>query len=451
MKETIDIRMQYQTDDTPTKPEHQRNSPYVTATRPQKTLLVVLKLQEDTLPRVEARMEELRSLVQTMGSDIVGDMIIPLREENPATLIGSGKVEELIIQCDEQEADCIIFDHDLSPRCQRNLEKITGLCVIDRQEVILQIFANRAMTKEAVLQVALARLEYSLPRLTRKWTNLSRQQGGVKGTRGEGETQLEIDRRLVLRRIDMLKEELSKVQEQRNLQRKSRREGTIPIGAIVGYTNSGKSSLLKALSNADVLVENKLFATLDPTTRKVKLPGGYEVLLSDTVGFVSDLPHDLVDAFRSTLEETKDADFLIIVCDASHPDMLACYETTQEVLRSLDCADKPTIVMINKMDACIEEFAVARLKSMTEHAVETSIITRQGLDQLEQQIEDIIHQLRPLRNYLIPNDRHDLVAWLRRNGSIETILYQEDGVHVQARLSQRNEAYLEAFRNYLID
>ena len=435
-----------QRDDTISNPsQNTRNMLHDTVEKAQRTLLIVLRLQEDTQSRAETRLKELRSLVKTMGSEIAGDMIIPLRQEHPATLIGSGKVAEVSQLCEELDVQCIIFDHDLSPRSQRNLEKITGLCVIDRQEVILQIFANRAMTREAVLQVALARLQYSLPRLTRKWTNLSQQKGGVKGTRGEGETQLELDRRIVLRRIDQLKEELAKVQEQRNIQRKSRKEGNVTTGAIVGYTNSGKSSLLRVLSNADVLVEDKLFATLDPTTRKVKLPGGYEVLLSDTVGFVSELPHHLVDAFKSTLEESKEADFLIIVCDASHPDMLACYETTMEVLRSLDSADKPTIVMINKMDACLEEFAVARLKSMAEHVVETSVKYRRGLDELENAIEDIIHLLRPLRDYVIPNDRHDLVAWLRRNGSIESIRYEENGIHLSARLNERNEAYLEDF------
>ncbi len=416
-----------------------------TAENQQKTLLVVLKFQDDAQGRTNAKLEELRSLVQTMGSEIAGDMIIAMRQEHPATLIGRGKVEEISQLCEELDAQCVIFDHDLSPRNQRNLENLTGRCVIDRQEVILQIFANQAMTKEATLQVALARLQYSLPRLTRKWTNLSQQKGGVKGTRGEGETQLELDRRVVLRRIDQLKEELAKVQAQRTIQRKSRQEGNVPTGAIVGYTNSGKSSLLRALSGADILVEDKLFATLDPTTRKVKLPGGHEVLLSDTVGFVSDLPHHLVDAFKSTLEETREADFLVIVCDASHPDLLACYETTQEVLRSLGSADKPTIVMINKMDACLEEFAVARLKSLASHVVETSILHHQGLDELEQAIEAIVHHLRPPRKYLIPNDRHDLVAWTRRNGGVEDIRYEEDGIHLTARLNERNEAYLENF------
>ncbi len=406
-------------------------------------MALALRFQSDDQSRVQARLEELESLISTMGSEVVSSLIVPVRQENPATLIGQGKAEELKRLCEEQEIQCIVFDHDLSPRHQRNLEEATGLCVIDRQEVILQIFANRAMTREAVLQVGLARLQYSLPRLTRKWTNLSQQKGGVKGTKGEGETQLELDRRVVLHRIDQLKQELAKVEEQRQIQRKSRREGSLPIGAIVGYTNSGKSSLLKALAGADILVEDKLFATLDPTTRKVKLSGGYEILLSDTVGFVSDLPHHLVDAFKSTLDETKDADFLIIVCDASHPDMLACYNTTIDVLRSLDCAEKPTIVMVNKMDACLEQFAVARLKSMVDGPfVETSVTNRQGLEDLEHAIEDVIHRLRPNGSYLIPNDRHDLVAWIRRNGTIESIDYEEDGVHVVARLSGRNEAYL---------
>ncbi|MEA5032813.1 MAG: GTPase HflX, partial [Sphaerochaeta sp.] len=281
-----------------------------------KAFVVVIRPQGEEIRRSQARLEELLSLVQTMGAEIVSSLVIPLRETNAATLIGSGKVAELDALAKEAGADCIIFDRDLPPRVQRNLEQTMDIAVIDRQEVILQIFSDRAATKEAVLQVALARQEYSLPRLTRKWTHLSRQRGGTKGTRGEGETQLEIDRRIVLNKITVLKDELKKVEAQRAIQRKSRSNGTLPTAAIVGYTNAGKSSLLNLLSKSDVLVENKLFATLDPTTRKVALPRGGDMLISDTVGFVSDLPHQLVDAFKSTLEEARYDDFIIHVVDA---------------------------------------------------------------------------------------------------------------------------------------
>ena len=305
-----------------------------------KAFVVVIRPQGEEIRRSDARLEELKSLVQTMGAEIVSSLVIPLRETNAATLIGSGKVAELDALAKEAGADCIIFDRDLPPRVQRNLEQTMDIAVIDRQEVILQIFSDRAATKEAVLQVALARQEYSLPRLTRKWTHLSRQRGGTKGTRGEGETQLEIDRRIVLNKITVLKDELKKVEAQRAIQRKSRSNGTLPTAAIVGYTNAGKSSLLNLLSKSDVLVENKLFATLDPTTRKVALPRGGDMLISDTVGFVSDLPHQLVDAFKSTLEEARYDDFIIHVVDAAHPDMLQCFETTMKVLSSLGCEGK---------------------------------------------------------------------------------------------------------------
>lgn len=260
-----------------------------------------------------------------MGVDIVESMILPLRAINPSTLIGKGNVASLEELVKDKEIELVIFDQDLAPRMQRNLERIFDTAVIDRQEVILQIFSDRAATKEAVLQVALARQEYSLPRLTRRWSHLSRQRGGMRGTRDAGETQLEIDRRIVLRKIANFKKELTKVENQRAIQRKNRLEGSIPTVAIVGYTNAGKSSLLNKLADTDVLVEDKLFATLDPTTRKINLNHGGEIIISDTVGFVSNLPHQLVDSFKATLEETTYADLIIHLVDAAHPDVLNCY------------------------------------------------------------------------------------------------------------------------------
>ncbi|HKL56977.1 MAG TPA: GTPase HflX, partial [Sphaerochaeta sp.] len=347
---------------------------------------------------------------------------------------------------DTYESDLIVFDQGISPRVQRNLERELECCVIDRDEVILQIFADRAATKEASLQVELARLEYSLPRLTRMWTGLSRQQGGVKGNKGSGEQQLELDRRKVKEKITVLKEQLKKVQQQRQVQRSQRQNANVPLGAIVGYTNSGKSSLLNALSQAGVLVENKLFATLDPTTRAVKLPGGTEVLLSDTVGFVSDLPHNLVDSFKSTLEEAKFADFLIIVCDASHPDMIGSYTTTVKVLEELGCTDKPAIVMINKMDAVHDDFAVARLKSMYSPTIETSVLKEEGLDDLLTQIGETLHSLCPISYYLIPESRYDLIAHIRRSGQVLSIDYRDDGILVETQILERYQSPLVDYR-----
>lgn len=406
---------------------------------------MTLRTSSDDLRRAESRLEELQSLVKTMGATIVSSLIIPLREINAATMIGKGKVAELEAIAKDAGADCIIFDRDLPPRVQRNLERMLDLAVIDRQEVILQIFSDRAATKEAVLQVALARQEYSLPRLTRKWTHLSRQRGGMKGTRGEGETQLEIDRRIVLNKISSLKEELRKVGAQRTIQRKSRIEGTIPTAAIVGYTNAGKSSLLNLLSRSEVLVEDKLFATLDPTTRKVALPQGGDILLSDTVGFVSDLPHQLVDAFKSTLEEARYDDFIIHVVDASHPDMLQCYETTMEVLASLGCEGKPMVLFINKVDAMHDEFSVARIKAEHPGCITGSVKEQLGIENLLVEIARVSSIAHPEHTFLFPHSRGDLVALVRNQGSLLSIEYRDEGVFVRARVPQRLLKKLEPF------
>lgn len=412
----------------------------------QRALLLVLVNSEDTPQTTQNRAQELEALVDTMGPLTIHTEHIPLRKVHSATMIGSGKVEQIKALIEEKEPDLIVFDCPISPRVQRNLESILSICVIDRDEVILQIFADRAATKEAVLQVELARLEYSLPRLTRRWTSLGRQHGGVKGTRGEGEKQLELDRRQIQEKIVSLKAQLEKVVQQRNTQRSQRMNTNIPTGAIVGYTNSGKSSLLNALSSAGVLAENKLFATLDPTTRKVKLPGGEEILLSDTVGFVSDLPHHLVQAFKSTLEEARFADFLIIVCDAAHPNMLASYTTTVEVLEDLGCTDKPAIVLANKMDMVRDSFAVSRLKSLYPVVIETSIKEGTGLEALLEQITKTLGDLYPTATYFLPNSRHDLVAHIHRHGQVEFIDYQGEGILVRTRIQPRFQGPLSEFR-----
>jgi len=410
-----------------------------------RALLLIVSSTSDTQSQQERRAEELAALADTMG--VIVDQIeyVTLRTPNSTTLIGSGKVAEIGAIISERTVDLAIFEIPLSPRIQRNLEQIWDCAVIDRDEVILQIFADRAQTKEAVLQVELARLEYSLPRLTRKWTHLSRQRGGMRGTRDAGETQLEMDRRQISDKILLLKGQLAKVVTQRAVQRSQRLESSIPVGAIVGYTNSGKSSLLNALTDAGVFVEDKLFATLDPTTRAVKLPGGEEILLSDTVGFVSNLPHTLVDAFKSTLEEAVYADFLIIVCDASSPDMIANYTTTVQVLEELGATDKPAIVLANKIDKMEDDFAVSRLRSMYTPVIESSIVTQEGLDLLVDEIGELLRRIRPLSTYLIPNDRHDLVAHIHRWGQVQQIEYTEAGIFVKARIDGRYRGPLEPF------
>ncbi|MEW5814613.1 MAG: GTPase HflX, partial [Spirochaetota bacterium] len=286
---------------------------------------------------------ELASLTRNIGLQITGSILVRLNVITPRYLLGTGKTQEIISLAKEHNADCIIIDAELTPSQQRNWEKLSGLCAIDRHEVILEIFAAHASTREAVLQVGLARMEYSLPRLKRAWTHLSRQRGGLRGTRGEGEAQLEVDRRIVLRKIDRMKKELAKVHLQRALRRKQREKFDLPTASFVGYTNAGKSSLLNRLSDSKVLVEDKLFATLDPTTRRIELDNGQNLLLTDTVGFIRKLPHDLIDAFKSTLEEVVLSDFLILVLDASSPEITEHYTTTMAVLRELEAADKPII------------------------------------------------------------------------------------------------------------
>src|SRR4029077_4769872 len=302
--------------------------------RVEKALLV--GVFKDTVQKQDAEslLDELNSLVNTLGIPVAESLLVRVAEPSPRYFVGSGKAEEIFSRSKHIGADVIIFDNELSPAQQRNLESLVGISVIDRQEVILDIFAQRAQTKEARLQVDLARLEYSLPRLTRAWGHLSRQAGGL-GAKGEGETQLETDRRLVRKQIDRLKVELERVRSRRATQRKQRQRLPLPHAAIVGYTNAGKSSLLHRLTGAEVLVEDKLFSTLDPKTRRIDLEGGQKLLLTDTVAFVRNLPHRLVESFKATLEEATLADFLIQVLDASHPRVYEFHATTMRVLDEL--------------------------------------------------------------------------------------------------------------------
>jgi GTP-binding protein HflX len=403
--------------------------------KPQKAFLVIILKNDDTEESSSNRVEELNSLAYTMGVTVVDSILIKIRKENSATLIGSGKVQELQDIVDNKDIDLFIFDNDLSPRIQRNLEEVLDICVIDRTEVILQIFADRAATREATLQVELARLEYSLPRLTRKWTNLSRQRGGAKGNKGGGEKQLELDRRLVQNKITQTKLELETVKKIRDNQRKNRIDQNIPTVAIIGYTNSGKSSLLKKLSNSDIYVQNQLFATLDTTSKKIKMPSGREMIFTDTVGFVSNLPHTLIDAFKSTLEEATWADVVLIISDAAHSDLEKCYETTIETLEGLDCQDKPTVVALNKMDTPLDSFVEGRMKNLVKGPfVKISVKEDKGIEELLKAIEEKYYETTNEVDFVFPSDRHDLVAYIIRNGLIESIEYEEEKINVKARI-----------------
>src|SRR5215472_10017448 len=357
--------------------------------RVERALLVGVFKEAAQKQDAESLLDELNSLVKTLGIPIAESLLVRVMEPSPRYFVGSGKAEEIFSRSRCVGADVIIFDNELSPAQQRNLESLVGIAVIDRQEVILDIFAQRAQTKEARLQVELARMEYSLPRLTRAWGHLNRQ-GGELGGKGEGETQLETDRRLVRRRIDRLKEDLELVRSRRATQRKKRVRLPLPNCAIVGYTNAGKSALLKKLTGAQVLVEDKLFATLDTTTRRVELPTGQGLLLTDTVGFVRNLPHRLVEAFKATLEEAVLADFLVHVLDASHPHVYDFFETTMQVLAELGADSKRMITVLNKIDRVEDQATIHTLRLHFPDAVFLSVRTGEGIEELLYRMADML-------------------------------------------------------------
>lgn len=379
--------------------------------------------------------EELEELVKTLEIGVIGRACFFVRQRNTRYLTGTGKCAEIIEAAIEAGADCLVFDNELSPMQQRTWEEDSGITVIDREEVILDIFKMRAQTKEACLQVELARMQYSLPRLAKMWTHLDRQGGGGGGkgaTRGDGEQQIEVDRRLARKRIDRIRAELEEVRKNRQTQRKQRFDEGIPHAAIVGYTNAGKSSLLNILAGSTVLAEDKLFATLDPTTRAVTLPDSQVLLMTDTVGFVRNLPHRLVEAFKATLEEAIISDFLIHVLDASAAEVFSFYETTVKVLAELGAEDKPSIIVLNKIDL-VEEHRIAELRQFFEgKALFISATKEINLDKLleacAKQLVDRVSRLE----LKIPQSRPDLVALLHREANILEQNYVGNHVEVTA-------------------
>jgi len=342
----------------------------------------------------EPRAAELQGLAQTLALDIVSHEKIRIREKNPRYAMGSGKAEELSNKAKELESDLIVFDFNPNPSQQRNWEELSGVPVLDRQELIIRIFADRASTREAELQVKLAELTYFLPRLTHKYIDLSRQRGGRYGTKGSGETKLETDRRKIEKRINLLEKEIEQVRKQRQTQRRQRERSNLPVCAIVGYTNAGKSSLLNAMTGADVIAEDKLFVTLDAVTRKFNLAPGKPALLTDTVGFIRDLPHSLIKAFRSTLEEAALADILIIILDASEPDIDSNYETTLSVLRELGAENIPKIILLNKIDKLqnnnCDVSVLEILQNRFPDSIPVSIKNKIGLDTLKERIAEYV-------------------------------------------------------------
>jgi GTPase len=386
---------------------------------------------------------ELTELVENLALSVVRATLVNLRSPSPALFLGKGKAEELAAAAKADAADVIVFDTALSPAQQRNWEEMAGIAVIDRQEVILEVFADRARTREAVLQVALARMEYSLPRLTRAWTHLSRQRGrGAMG--GEGETQLEQDRRVVRDRIAHLKEELAAVVRHRGVQRTRRVRVPLPTASIVGYTNAGKSSLLNRLTGSHVLVEDKLFATLDPTTRQLVLPGNQKLLLTDTVGFIRRLPHGLVDAFKATLEEVLVADFLIHVVDITSPHFEKHRSTTLSVLAELGAGNKPALNVFNKADIA-DDSEIRAARQAVPDALLVSARTGKGVAALEDRCRELIaHGLGTVR-LLIPLDRYDLVARLHELGHVQSQEHREDGILVTGRFPPSQDGVLRPF------
>ncbi len=396
----------------------------------ERAMLIGIRPPELDPAAAAEQLDELAGLVSNFDIGIVDRMVVNLRNPLPEYYVGSGKAEEIEARRQELNADCLIFDTPLSPSQQRNWERLTKCCVIDREEVILDIFADRATTREAVLQVELARLNYTLPRLTRAWTHLSRQRGGLTGARGQGETQIETDRRLLRQRISALEAELSTVRRQRATGRKLRERREMPHGAIVGYTNVGKSSLLRKLSGAEIFVADRLFATLDPTTRKITLDNNQPLLLTDTVGFVRKLPHSLVEAFKSTLEEAVLADFLVLVLDVSSPLLEEQWETTLNVLHELGAEDKDIIVVFNKMDKLDEvndTVRIARVRSLFPDSVFISTRNGTGIDELKQRMSVFAGRSRQVFTVQLPPERHDLKALAHAHGSVLNETYGDDG------------------------
>ncbi|MCS7061207.1 MAG: GTPase HflX [Anaerolineae bacterium] len=447
-----------------------------TQSAPQRAFLVGIELTGESFRAkhsrlsLESSMAELALLCETAGLEVVGETTQTLDAPNPNTFIGPGKVEELIAWRNATDYDVVVFDEELSPRHQRELEEALGeqVMVLDRTGLILDIFAQHARTREGALQVELAQYQYRLPRLTRQWTHLARQAGGGAGRsgtggvglRGPGETQLEIDRRRIREHIARLKRQLEEVRAQRAQHRAQRKRNAIPVVSVVGYTNAGKSTLLNAVARADVLAEDKLFATLDPTTRRVRLPGGHTVLFTDTVGFIQKLPTDLVAAFRATLEEITEADALLHVVDITHPNAVEQAQTVMDTLAELGAGNKPMVIALNKTDrlspdqlealtgqrATRSSFVIRR-SSILDDGILISALRREGLETLLAEVEEMLYaRLTPI-TVRLPYRAGDLMALFRREGMVESEKPEEHAVVMSGRVPGR---LLYAFEPYRI-
>ena len=411
----------------------------------QRALLVGIQQSDMTRQETEYLLDELAELTTNLDIPIVDRIVVKLRKPSPPFLVGKGKRGEIIDLIQEKNIDVIIFDEELTPAQQRNWERETKICVIDRQEVIIDIFSERAQTKEAVLQVALARMEYSLPRLTRAWTHLSRQRGGMTGARGQGETQLEADRRMVNDRIAVVKRELKEVIQHRQVQRAKRLRKPVPTVSIVGYTNAGKSSLLNKLTASVALAEDKLFATLDPTIRRLDLDESQHVLLTDTVGFVRRLPHRLVEAFKATLEEAVVAHLLIHLVDISSSETSSHIKTTEAVLSEIGANENRSLIVFNKIDKLESSEKRESFELLYPEAIFISAETGEGLELLKSRISESLNaKLRPTK-LMIPHDRYGVISRLYASGGVRHSKSEEDGVHIEGLFPPSLQGVIEPF------
>jgi GTP-binding protein HflX len=415
------------------------------AEAPLRAILVSVETPETDWP-IQNSLDELAQLAETAGVQSVDRVVQKLDHPHPATLLGTGKVEELESLVKFHDCDAVIFDLELKPGQHRNLEKALEVQVLDRTALILIIFGQRAHTREGRIQVELAQVEYDLPRLTRQWSHLSRQRGGTQ-QRGEGEKQIEVDRRLLRRQKEQLLIELAQVRAQRSQHRERRKFAGAPVIALVGYTNAGKSTLLNRLAGAQTLAEDKLFATLDPTTRRVRMQGGQELLLTDTVGFVQRLPTTLVAAFRATLEEVTSADLLVHVVDASHPHVHLQIAAVEQVLEEIGAGGLPTVVALNKIDRLASDIPL-QLNGIAASLskVQVSGLTGAGIDELLHCMSHTLTSQFDALDVVIPYDRGDLVAQFHQFGNIEQEEFEERGTHLRGFMPGNHSGPFKRFQ-----